>query len=70
MTTAEKKQQKLEEKKDYKKKMAECLRDAMDAWKDAFFIEGYGREFDKWKITPDPVAIAMIADTLFMSREV
>lgn len=49
-----------------KNSMAECLREAKDAWKEAFLIKGYGREFDKWEVAPDPVAIAKIAAVLFV----
>lgn len=48
-----------------KSQMAQCLRDAKDAWKEVFYIEGYGREFDKWEVGPDPMAIAKVATELF-----
>ena len=52
--------------KDRVPEMADCLRAAKDAWEKAFLVKGYGERFGKWEVNPDPVAIAMIADTLFI----
>ena len=48
-----------------KEQMTQCLRDAKAAWTEAFLIEGYDQKFDKWEVTPDPMAIAEIAKELF-----
>lgn len=45
--------------------MTRCLEEAKECWKETFFVDGLGREFDKYEIPLEPVAIAMIAVALF-----
>ena len=45
--------------------MIRCLKEAKECWKEVFFVDGYGKQFDKYPMPPDPVAIAMVAVALF-----
>lgn len=49
--------------------MERCLEEAKDCWKEVFYQDGYGEKFDRYSMSPEPVAIAMIAIALFNRNE-
>lgn len=48
--------------------MADALTEAQEAWKDVFFVDGHGRSFDKFSVTPDPTALAIIAAAIYLKE--
>lgn len=45
-----------------------ALEKARDAWKEVFFVPGYGRSFDKYSVNPEPAAMAILAGLILIAE--